>query len=234
MPRDIPLQGARNVRDLGGLYNRAGQPLRTHRFIRADSLESLHAMDVIRLLDYGVRVDIDLRGLRERRQWGDALSRISEIEYAPIALLDGLEAHLDALPASLGALYVAALQYCQSGFLEIFRQMLAQPDACVLFHCSAGKDRTGMVAALLLSLAGVPDAEIVSDYVQSAANLSQTLEQLSVQNAPELRHLLGAEPEHMILFLDQLRQRYDGAMGYLTLIGLQPAEIAALRASMFD
>ncbi|GGP26663.1 protein-tyrosine-phosphatase [Silvimonas amylolytica] len=228
------MQGARNVRDLGGLYSRTGRTLRTHRFVRADSLEALHAIDVIHLLDYGVRMDIDLRGQRERRQWGDALSRVAEIQYAPISLLEGLDQHLEAVPASLGTLYIDVLRYCRTSFLAIFRQMLAQPEGCVLFHCSAGKDRTGMVAALLLNLAGVPDEDIIADYAQSATNLHQAFEQISEQNAPALRHLLGAEPEHMAMLLDHLRRHYDGAVGYLTLIGLAPAEITTLRASMFD
>ncbi|GGP21925.1 tyrosine-protein phosphatase [Silvimonas iriomotensis] len=234
MQRDIPLQGARNVRDLGGLHSRTGRTLRTHRFVRADSLEALHAIDVIQLLDYGVRMDIDLRGQRERRQWGDALSRVAEIQYAPISLLDGLDQHLDNVPASLGTLYVDVLRYCRHGFLAIFRQILSQPEGCVLFHCSAGKDRTGMVAALLLNLAGVPDEDIIADYTRSATNLHLALAQFGEQNAPELRHLLGAEPEHMVMFLDHLRRHYDGAVGYLTLIGLDPSEIGSLRASMFD
>lgn len=234
MQRMISLEGARNVRDLGGLLGQSGQPLRQHRFVRADSLESLHAMDVIRLLEYGITIDIDLRSKHERQQWGDALSNIAEVDYVPVPLLDGLEQHLASLPASLGELYVAALQHCQHGFRDIFQTMVAQPDAGILFHCSAGKDRTGMIAALLLDLAGVSHSQIVLDYAQSASNLTGLLDKLAEQNASELKHLLGSEPEHMALFLSELSQQHGGAAGYLRHIGLDQAAVATLRSSMFE
>ncbi|RXR08670.1 tyrosine-protein phosphatase [Pseudoxanthomonas composti] len=245
--RLVPLQGAWNVRSFAGLQGRNG-PIPADAFLRTADLGRLTAADRDALAAAGVRVDIDLRTADEQAQSPDLLAGDARFDYQRISLMGTEKMDLEQLvtrfPDSLGQAYVQWLGGNQPQFRQVFARMAAQEQGTVLFHCTAGKDRTGVIAALLLDLAGVPHDAIVHDYAISAHYL-QGQPRDSAMNAqlkamltahPELGRKLagmaGTAPQDMQMFLAALSRQYGGAEGYLRTIGLSQAQIERLRARL--
>ncbi len=169
--RVIPLQGAWNVRTFAGLQGRHG-PIPADAFVRTADLGRLTDADRDALAAAGVKLDIDLRTADEEAQSPDLLARDDRFDYQRISLMGtekmDLQKMMTSFPDSLGEAYVQWLGHSQPQFKQVFQRIAAQQDGAVLFHCTAGKDRTGIIAGLLLDLAGVPKAEIVHNYAISA------------------------------------------------------------------
>ncbi len=238
-------EACHNVRDLGGYATADGGRTRWGAFVRADNLCRLTPSGRDALLNYGVRTVIDLR-------------RAAELETDPNPFAVPADARLPIylnLPMGLGADSVgraavaAAIASEGASMVGLFRQVLdhywrgiarvttalaTAPDGAVLFHCHAGKDRTGLVAALLLALAGVPEQTIVEDYVLSQECLQPVFdERLSqepdLEKRARLAQMIGAVPETMLSILDHLNVRHGGAERYLLAAGVAASDIERLR-----
>jgi protein-tyrosine phosphatase len=126
-----------------------------------------------------------------------------------------------------GALYIHALRHHKSAFREVFRALADEREGAVLFHCTSGKDRTGLVAAILLSLAGVPREEIVHNYAISAQYLNPVPLVREPENAAR-----ESPPGAIEAFLRVLEDQYGGAYSYLRTIGVSETEVDALMARL--
>ncbi len=216
MLRNVALDGVRNMRDLGGLRGTRGI-IPHERFYRSGTLVDANEADRRLFRERGVTLDLDLRTLFEAENQGDALSRDPRFAYRRISLLGvGIEDWFRA--GDLRGLYLHALDDHQDSFREVFHMMATHGDGAVVYHCTSGKDRTGMVTAILLDLAGVERDAIVDDYAISAHYLMR-----SGSNSP---------PGAIAAFLDALHAKYGGARAFLTRIGLAQADIAALLAKL--
>jgi len=245
--RVVPLQGVWNARSFAGLQGRDG-PIPADAFLRTADLGRATAADRDALARAGVRLDIDLRTADEQAQSPDLLASDPRFDYQRISLMGvekiDLDQMMDGFPDSLGEAYVQWLGRNQPQFRQVFTRIAAQERGTVLFHCTAGKDRTGVIAALLLDLAGVPHDAIVHNYAISAHYLegqpkdSAMNAQLmsAIQAHPELGRKLagmaGTAPQNMELFLATLTRQYGGAAGYLKTIGLSQDQIERLRARL--
>lgn len=230
--RLVPLQGAHNVRTFANLRGSHG-PIPADSFIRADDLTSLTPADREALAAAGVALDVDLRTGEEATGSPDALANDARFKYVRISLMGSERIDLSSLPDSLGEMYVQSLATSQPQFLQVFRTMAAQQEGTVLFHCTAGKDRTGMVAATLLSLAGVPKDEIIHNYAISAHYLTPKMSHNAqvtelLKSNPGLAALMGSPPDDIDSFLDAMEGQYGGARGYLKTIGLTDGEVNSL------
>ena len=245
--RVLQLEGAWNVRNFAGLQGANG-PIPAGAFLRTADLGRLTAADLDTLAAAGVGLDIDLRTADEDTHSHDRLADDPRFAYRRISLM-GTEKMdpaqmIKSMPDSLGQAYVQWLDGNHAPFLQVFQAIAAQDKGTVLFHCTAGKDRTGVIAALLLDLAGVPRADIVHDYALSAHYLegqpkdsamnAQFAEMM--RNNPEIGRKMagmsGTSPENMELFLDALNQRHGNAEGFLKAIGLGEGEIRQLKARL--
>lgn len=242
--RFIPLQGAWNTRTFAGLQGTHG-PIPASAFVRTSDLGRLTAADRDALAAAGVTLDIDLRTADEQAQSPDLLADDARFAYQRISLMGtekmDLQKMMTTFPDSLGAAYVQWLDHSQPQFKQVFQRIAAEREGTVLFHCTAGKDRTGIIAGLLLDLAGVPRADIVHNYAISAHYLegqpkdsamnSQIME--LIRQNPEIGRKMvgmsGTAPENMEMFLVALHQQYGGAEGYLKSIGVSEAEIDQLK-----
>lgn len=234
----LPLEGSRNTRDLGGYQTADGQTTRFHRFLRSDALSSLSEADRSVLLAYGLCCAIDLRSEVEHQNFPAALRSCPEVEFVTVPLSDGVNDKSGVLPRGMGEMYTGLLDRAGAALSQVYRAALRHPEGCVLFNCTAGKDRTGTVAMLLLKLAGVPDEDVVRDYAateryarpwrESQAELEQYLH----IRVPE--HVFRSQPENMRQALAHLQTVYGGAEPYLRHIGLSGAETAALRRMLVD
>jgi protein-tyrosine phosphatase len=158
-----------NCRELGGYALPSGRLTLMHRFLRSGTTADLSDREVDYLIGYGVRHVVDLRSKEEVRGEPDRLAERSEVSYANFPLYQK-NLHDDSL-----ALQADADDYLTNGYLGmlknteavrgIFETMAAaEDDECVLFHCTAGMDRTGVVSMLLLGLAGIERETIIADY----------------------------------------------------------------------
>lgn len=236
--KPLNLKGAHNVRDLGTYENKSHQPLRRHQFLRADSLHQLDEKDKETLLSYGVKAVIDLRSRMEREKAPCALEQDEKVDYYNIPMLDEMNSSgfQGKMPESMGALYVQLLEHSKREYAHIFHTMCRYPEGCVLFNCTAGKDRTGVTAMLLLKLAGVEDDIIVKDYSVSEQYMKEVFdrqrEQMKQYGAEIPEYMLKSPQEEMQKTLAFFQQKYGTAEQYFTNIGMTEDEIGILKRKL--
>ncbi|MFI0901299.1 tyrosine-protein phosphatase [Streptomyces sp. NPDC020983] len=245
--RVLPLEGAGNFRDLGGYPVRDGRRTRWGLVFRADAPDRLTAADLEALAPLGLRVAYDLRTPDERAKAPSVLPAAVRREpydiggdAARTSLLGDLfrTGRLDALPDDfLHRVYLDMAEQDASVFGRVLTALGAPGGAPALVHCTAGKDRTGMAAALLLAALGVPDSVILDDYTLSRRHyselrLAEMLPRLRRLGLDESRyHAVFGAPRHaMESTLAVLRARHGSIEDYLTArCGVTDATLAALR-----
>ncbi|MDH6578957.1 tyrosine-protein phosphatase [Kitasatospora sp. MAP5-34] len=169
--RQLVWDGCLNVRDLGGLPTRDGRRTRRGAVVRADNLDRLTAEGWTALQEYGIRTVLDLRDAADHRP---LLPRPDGVELVRVPLdeLAGAEwwaryGDLDGTPLSLRPY----LEHCRPAVTAVVAAVAGARPGAVAVHCGAGRDRTGLAALVLLAVADVTPAAIVSDYLLSAPNL---------------------------------------------------------------
>jgi protein-tyrosine phosphatase len=243
--RELVWDGCLNVRDLGGHPTEDGTETRYGVYVRADNLERLTESGWRALVDYGVRTVVDLRLAAEREAPPPAGLPITAL-HCPLVPDFGHPDWEEINALSLGAAPPDSTRVVYVEFLERYRDRFgnaistiatAGDGGAVLFHCMGGKDRTGLVTALLLRLAGVERKAVAADYALSGANL-QALHDTWIEDAAddeerELRIRICATPaEAMLAVLQTLDERYCGVEGYLRTAGLGDRELAGIRSRL--
>ena len=240
--RLVAFANIHNFRDLGGYTGLDGATVHWRRLYRSDDLSRVVGADQELFSSLGVRTVIDLR-------------RPVEIDnIGRIPAFDGFtyhHIHLDypSWPAMQFADTEARSAYVTERYLEMAGtatagigdalRMIADADqAPLVFHCIAGKDRTGVVAALTLSLLGVPDPDIADDYHLSegaeAANWEWYRSRDSNLVDRRWMHIVVSPPQAMLDFLVELRRRHGSVEAYAASIGVTPAHVAAMRSHLLD
>ena len=248
--RRLDVEGAYNIRDLGGYPTLDGRRTRWGRFLRADGLHALTEQSQDALIDYGVRTVVDLRLTREVDQRTNVFAGRPEVSYLRVNVLgdDFLEADFPDIgePARrLVHIYTMVLDERQPALRRVLGLLAGSGASSAMYHCTAGKDRTGVVSALLLGLAGVPHETIAEDYALSARFLldryfdllatgemrtERPLEEITWQTYRD-EFCPQAAMLHVLRHLDD---RYGGFESYVREIGVTPAEIEALRAELVE
>ena len=240
----LPFDGPSNVRDLGGFPVTGGGCTRTGVLYRADGLHALTDADRRRWRGLGIELVVDLRSAAERAAYPDA------VDSVPVPLLadatigggdrPGLATHADGV-AFLERVNRHLVDDAAPALGRVLA-LLAAAEGPAAFHCTAGKDRTGLVAALLLDLAGVPRPAILDDYARSASvrrgeHVAASLARLGDRGvAPEAAAgVLGAPPEVMAATLDHLVAIAGSTERYLLeRAGLEPATLDRHRRRLVD
>jgi protein-tyrosine phosphatase len=237
-PHWIALDGAANVRDVGGLTTTGGRLVKQHQLIRADNLQDLSTVDVRQLVDeIGVRAVADLRAETEVDATGpgpltrEPLVRIEHLSLLPAAgKRTDVATEADAphrLPSSVPERrsltvnsYLRYLAERPDSVLAALRLMATTAGATVV-HCAAGKDRTGVVVAVALDEIGVDRSAIVADYARSSERIAEIVARLSATPvyAPDLAGKAidsqAVRPQTMEAFFAELDARFGGAAGWL-------------------
>jgi protein-tyrosine phosphatase len=217
--------------------------------IRSDNVASLTPVGRQAMIDYGVTTVIDLRSEAEvKGSPGPPFSEFQSPSLAVAPVLDGgVPAYrhlpliddatallLNEAPAMPGR-YILMLERRQAAVGTIF-DAIASAEGPVLFHCFAGKDRTGLVAAMMLSLAGVEPEAIGADYAETDAQLAKRYEEWLAQASPgrleAMRNDLRCPPEWILSTLEHLDQKWRGVEGYLEAAGVDQSAIAQLQTKL--
>jgi len=241
--RRLTLDGAHNVRDIGGYATVDGRQTRWNVLLRADNLHRISAADSALLRDYGLRTVIDLRRPTELAAAPNRLAQTSGIAYHHISLVGErvLDSAPPQLPESLLDIYLHIVDERQDVVAAALRTLTAPGAFPALVHCTAGKDRTGVLVALLLALAGVPADTIAADYALTAEYLGDAYFADARQRAAAAgfdwtayQHLLICPPEFMHALLDHLGNRYGSVLDYVRTIGLSEADVTTLRNALVE
>jgi protein tyrosine/serine phosphatase len=238
------MSGCVNFRDLGGYPGADGRSIRWRRLFRADGLTRLDEDDCAQLADLGLATVIDLRTKGEVEERGRFPEDAFEVEYHHLPLTDVLPPTEDLNrydePAFVTTRYQ---QLFTEGSKSLARavQVLAEPDALpAVFHCSAGKDRTGVLAALVLGFLGVPRDIIIEDYALSAEAMIALLERLKQEYAESVAEVeryapavISVAPETMAAFLDALEAEHGSFDDLARSLGLDDA-VTALRRLLLE
>jgi protein-tyrosine phosphatase len=239
--RLIALEGAVNFRDLGGYPADGGRRTRWRVLFRADGLGDLTADDLEVMRALGIRTVIDLRSgdELERGRYDTDAHPVTFHHYPIIEKLPDAE-EFDRRPGLLGSQYKEMLRDAGAAFLGVLRALIA-PDALpAVFHCTAGKDRTGVLSALVLSLLGVDEETVVADYALSGAAMVRLRAKIIVkypdsrETIENISEVFSADPAQMEALLDHLRDEYGSVEAYLRKAGADDELLAALRAALLE
>ena len=232
--RSYPLEGVFNFRDIGGYAGHDGRTVRWRRVFRSDSV---HRIAPAELPALGVRTVIDLRRPREVARDGRVVD-YPGLDYRhihpehPEWEVAGPDVPVDRFIADR---YRELAELGTDGIGAALRVIADPAAAPVVVHCVAGKDRTGVVCALTLSLLGVADADVAADYALSTAAserfsawLRSSLPATAVPPPP----FMASPAAAMLLFLAELRERHGTIEGYAKHAGLTDDDLAALRSHL--
>lgn len=218
------LSGTDNTRDLGG-YPVPGGVTAWGRTFRSDAPVQLTREDVETLLKAGATTHIDLRTLEEVERRPSALQNMPGFDYHHVDLC----ACMQMLPDSEEGVPVSYFEMTQQTepMARIFRT-IAAAEGGVFFHCTAGKDRTGVVASVLLLLAGAARDEVLADYILTAAYMREPIRKF-LETDPELpAYIIIPKVDFIDGFLDRFLAVYGDARKYLKSIGISEEEINSI------
>jgi protein-tyrosine phosphatase len=236
--RHLPIVGTYNIRDLGGYATDNGQT-RWRAVFRADSLHRLDAEGVATLVEHRVRTVVDLRQPAELEKQPNPFATHPGVRYHNVSLFDAVIPPPGAADVLL-EMYKLALANRGAALQSILTAIADAEDGAVLFHCTAGKDRTGIVAALLLSVTGVDHDTIVRDYAVTAQMIAPMVDELiagaKARGAvvESFRPMLASNPETMAAFLEHIADTHGGTIAYLDSIGIDAEAQRRLRARLVE
>jgi protein-tyrosine phosphatase len=241
-PRHLDWEGCYNVRDLGGLLTADGSETRWRAVVRADSLGRLTPRGRRALLDHGVRTIVDLRASWEIQQEPSPFSVPSDSQDGPTylnLLLDKHYPHVSELihkATTRAEVYCIILDHYPDAVADVARAIANARPGGVVIHCHSGKDRTGIVSGLLLSLVGVPVEAIAADYAESQIRLWPLYEELAAKVGGEDQVGFWSRPtakaETMHTMLAHVDTGYGDVRKYLEEGGLSSIEIDRLKSRL--
>lgn len=236
--RFLPLNGTMNTRDLGGLPLAGGGRTLTGAFFRSDVPMGLSDADFTELERRGLTTVVDLRQPHELKRDRSGLHGRDGLEWHNVEVWGHIDQ--DERPADeydIVGFYRAALDNAGAGFAEAVT-ILADSQGAALFHCTAGKDRTGLLALLLLEVAGVPTESIVADFALTHDRIGPLRERLLADaekngvSREQFSRLLGATPEMLEPAIEHLHARHGGARAYLTSNGVTDEVLEKVRRKL--
>jgi protein tyrosine/serine phosphatase len=242
----LELEGAVNVRDLGGLPTVDGRTTRSGVLLRSDNLQDLTPKDVELLREHGLGTVLDLRTAPEHEITGPGPLRATDVQHLHLDLIPhGFEAraddvvekaipHEDAGDEAMDHFYIDYVNHAPEAVATALRTIADPRSGAVLVHCAAGKDRTGVICALALSLVGVTRQAVVDDYVLSDERIMAVRERLlntdlyredMQRRTPESLRLHAVNMER---FLDRVDAAYGGVHGLAMSLGVDEETVAKL------
>jgi protein-tyrosine phosphatase len=232
--KHVQLEGEDNMRDMGGYIGQDGKRVVFRKLFRSGELSALTANDIATMKSLGIKTIVDLRTETERNEHPDvAIEGINRMDVSLIEETSGASASQDYMSAILSGEIDAAEMMLSAYTVDAHRIQVwttifnhLEENNVTLWHCTAGKDRAGMTAALILSSLGVDREVIINDFMASNIYLSDYIEGTIsyINNAYEdnsgelLRPLLGVESQYIEAFFNNIEQEYGSVSAFLDLL----------------
>ena len=241
--RHIALTGATNFRDLGGYLGHMGRPVKWRKIFRSDHLANLSPDDLYQIQNLGVKRSFDFRGIQESQaqsyDWPNIQRHSLSIEPTVVQRLQAQTltgkplTAADALDA-MQTTYRDFVKVDSRRFAELFEHLLERPDP-LLFHCTAGKDRTGLAAALVLSALGVSEPDIWRDYLLTNQLYKRNSTGVISLSPDVLKIVWEVQESFLQASLEEIQSRYGNIQNYLsTELGMTPAAKLRLQSLYLD
>lgn len=244
--RLIELDGIQNLRELGGYTTRSGKRIRYKRLLRSGNLDQVLSESQTQLLAYGVNHIIDVRDEWEQANYPNVFTETEQIHYQNVPFIGDVHLKDDESTRimdeadSLSDTYAFLLENCEPQILSIL-QAIAQSRKtdCTIVHCVAGKDRTGLIIALVLAALDIPDETIIKDYAYSGM-WSDEFEKHWQNEADDEQQIIkckrdaAATEEIMQKTLLYLQVKYGGINDYLDAIGCDQSLREKLQNQLLD
>ena len=240
--RRIALEGCLNFRDVGGYPTADGRRVRWGLVYRSDALHHLTAADVVCMRDdLRIRTVIDLRSTAELRADGRGALADAPLDFHHVPLFDGPLTRPEKWAAvdTLADRYTLLAEFARVPLARVVELLAAAP-APAVYHCAAGKDRTGVVSAILLGVLGVPDELIVADYAATQENLDAIIDRLMATEGYQRMlaalppDTIEAEAGTMVAFLRGIAERYGSMREYARQAGVADATLDGLAARLLE
>lgn len=237
--RRLPLDGMHNARDLGGYAARDGKMTQYRRMIRADAPIQLSERDVAFLREIGLRYCIDLRSPEEceaRKHFfqDDADIRTDNIHFMrSLVTPSGKQPRRTSVDRDLAELYVYLADNAKDAIRDVFQAIANAPEGIVMFNCTAGKDRTGITAALLLAVCGVSYPDIIADYMVTEIYNRAIMEQIKTV-APEVTLTYHkSDPRNIETFFEHIGG-VDAAIDFVYGCGVGRGDLHKIQSRLLD
>lgn len=241
--RHVALEGCCNFRDLGGYQTTDGRRTRWRTLFRADGLSQLSPSDLRQLVELRVRTVVDLRTALEVEARGRFPAHAEGVTYHHLPLTDTLPGAEEVAAWDdagwVARRYAGYLEADDNGIADALDILARAENLPAVFHCSVGKDRTGVLAALVLGFLGIPDQLIVDDYVLSARAMVKVVERLEAEfpDSSEVARyapvILSVAPESMAGFLAEVRSRHGSWDALAASLGVE-ATVERLRQTLLE
>ena len=233
----VPLAGCLNFRDLGGYACAGGQTTQAGKLYRSNCLSGLTDADIAAIEVLGINGVVDLRFPDEAEKAVNRLCGRNGVMYANISIAETIQMTPLDFPASMAQFYIDLARKSGPLIAEVFRFFADHANRRFVFHCTAGKDRTGVIAALLLDLVGVSHEDIVADYILTQEYTWDTFMRMKAAIEAERGfhlddYIFEARAESMEAFLAELYASFGGTAAYLKKQGLTDAALAAVQGML--
>ena len=227
----LPVRNAYNIRDLGGYACSDEKTTKWNNLIRGDDLTNLAEDEIDFIADYGVKAVIDLRSDSECRTNPDPFAVRSDVQYINIPLMDNVMVNpppemFSSSDFSLSETYIDLAENAQPQIKKVMETII-EANGGVLFHCAGGKDRTGVIAMLLLGAAGVSEADIISNYEVTFTYLKQNTDLVSESRRYPI-DVMMSKPEYIEKLISHISEKYGTVIKYLYAAGLSEQEVLSL------
>jgi Protein tyrosine/serine phosphatase len=237
----IEFEGLYNFRDIGGLETEDGAQSRKNVVYRSDAFGNLTEADAhVLLSDLNVERLIDLRADREVEAESPTLIHVDSVEIRRRPIDNGPGTAIESAPAGerLAFRYLEYLEYASSSIVGVIRDLAEPEQKVTIMHCRAGKDRTGVAVATVLSLIGVIPDEIVRDYALTSIGMPKIMARL--RESPVYQNNVNRLPEEMYSskevtmrqFLKVVADRHGSLTEWSLAHGVSADELAALKANL--
>lgn len=243
--RELSIEGMSNVRDLGGLPTRDGKKVKAGVVVRSDNPKGMTEQGHIDLMTVvGPRTMIDLRIEVEVEHDGYTIKDESvTVVNFPMLPLSGVTPEQIEAGAFDNLIddYMGQIEINADSVLSALRIIASSDQHPILYHCTAGKDRTGIVSAMLLDILGVEHETIAADYHLTTENMLPIIER--IRNAPVYKEnglayapawIFSSDPETMLAFLERMTAKYGSAESWALQHGLTQVEIDAIREHLLE
>lgn len=216
--RIVPLQGAVNFRDMGGYGAAENRTVKRGVIYRSGDLDNLTDADLELLGGLGLKTIVDFRSREEIEAAPDRLpatiAHVHHLEVDPGHIFALTDVNTKTGPDLMRKLNVILVNEAKSQYTEFFRVLANAGAAPLLFHCSAGKDRTGYAAALFLAALGVDCETIFADYMLSDAYVKAKYSRL-LHKFPELMSVISVRREYLAAAFEEMNRAYGGVENYM-------------------